>query len=82
MESHEQLIETFRAIVAEVIERPVPELALDSEIRSIGIDSIGLAEIVARIEDTFGIDVPAETWLRITTVREMLQVVAAAPRHR
>ena len=78
MDSHEQLIETLRTIVADVIERPAPALLPDSPIRSIGVDSIALAEIVARIEDAFGIEVPADTWLAITTVGELLDVVAAA----
>jgi acyl carrier protein len=78
MESPETLIETFRRIASEVIERPVPDLSLDTEIRSLGVDSIALAEIVARVEDTFAIDVPATTWLSVRTLRELLDIVARA----
>jgi acyl carrier protein len=78
MESAEQLMATFRRIAAEVADRPIPELSLDTDIRSLGVDSIMLAEIVARIEDTFGIDVPATIWLSVKTLRELLDVVASA----
>lgn len=78
MESTETLIETFRRIASEVTERPVPELSLETDLRSLGVDSISLAEIVARIEDTFAIDVPASTWLSVRTLRELLDVVADA----
>lgn len=74
----ETLIETFRRIASEVTERPVLDLPLDAEIRSLGVDSIALAEIVARIEDTFAIEVPATTWLSVRTLRELLEVVARA----
>lgn len=78
MATPETLIETFRRIAAEVTERPVPEFALDTEIRSLGIDSIAMAEIVAHVEDTFAIEVPATTWLSVRTLRELLDVVARA----
>lgn len=80
MESTESLIEIFRGIAAEVTERPVPEVSLDTEIRSLGVDSIALAEIVARIEDQFAVDVPATTWLSVKTLRELLDVVERARR--
>jgi acyl carrier protein len=80
MESTESLIETFRNIAAEVTERPIPHVALDTEIRSLGVDSIALAEIVARIEDRFAIDVPATTWLGMKTLGDLLGVVERARR--
>jgi acyl carrier protein len=80
MESTQSLIETFRGIAAEVTERPVPHVSLDTDIRSLGIDSIALAEIVARVEDVFAIDVPATTWLGVKTLRELLDVVERARR--
>lgn len=78
MESSQSLIEIFRDIAAEVTERPVPQASLDTEIRSLGIDSIALAEIVARVEDLFAIDVPATTWLGVRTLGELLDVVNRA----
>ena len=78
MESTETIIETFRRIASEVTERPVPDLPLDAEIRALGLDSIALAEIVARVEDTLAVDIPATTWLTVRTLRELLDVVAQA----
>jgi acyl carrier protein len=71
----ESLIETVRGIAAEVTERPVPPVSLDTEIRSLGVDSIALAEIVARLEDELGIDVPAAAWLGVKTLRDLLDVM-------
>ena len=78
MEPPQSLIETFRGIAAEVTERPVPPVSLDTEIRSLGVDSIALAEIVARVEDLFAIDVPATTWLGIKTLRDLVDIVERA----
>jgi acyl carrier protein len=76
----ESLLETFRGIAADVTERPVPEVSADTEIRSLGVDSIALAEIVARIEDRFAIDVPAKTWLSVKTLGDLLDIVERARR--
>jgi acyl carrier protein len=78
MESTESLIETVRCITAEVTERPVPVITVDTEIRSLGVDSIALAEIIARVEDELGIDVPAAAWLAVKTLRDLLDVVERA----
>lgn len=78
MESTESLIETVRCITAEVTERPVPPISIDTEIRSLGVDSIALAEIIARVEDELGIDVPAASWLAVKTLRDLLDVVERA----
>jgi acyl carrier protein len=78
MITEEQLLERFRTIVADVVEREVPAISPDTEIRSMGVDSIAMAEVVARLEDEFGVEVAAETWLSVGTVRDLLAVVTAA----
>ncbi|HVV81884.1 MAG TPA: acyl carrier protein [Kofleriaceae bacterium] len=77
MMSEEQMIERFRTILAEVAEREVPVLGPETEIRSIGVDSIAMAEVVARLEDELGIEVPAEAWLSVSTVRDLLRVATS-----
>ncbi|HXF58513.1 MAG TPA: acyl carrier protein [Candidatus Saccharimonadales bacterium] len=72
------LIQLFRAVAAEVTEKPLPELAPDTSIAELGIDSVSVAEIVARVEDALGIEVPAADWLRVRTLEEFVRAIQRA----
>src|SRR5512145_2167775 len=77
------LLATIRRLVAELQSRPeesIP-LALDSSLeRDLGIDSLGRVELLARIEQVFGISLPERNFTTAETPRDLLQaVLAAAP---
>lgn len=71
-------LEQLRAIAAAVLERPVPPLSVETEIRALGVDSIALAEIIARLEDELAIEVPAATWLSMKTLGDLVTIVERA----
>jgi acyl carrier protein len=80
-DTHEDLTLIFRSIAAQVIEKPLPDVPLATPIAELGIDSVLVAEIVARLEDQLGIEIPADQWLRVRTLKDLVDAVGAAKRH-
>jgi acyl carrier protein len=80
MSDLQELMALLRSVVREVTEKPFPDVALDTPIAELGIDSISLAEIVLRIEDKLGLQVPATHWLRADTLQDILDAIQQAPR--
>jgi acyl carrier protein len=58
-----------------VVDHPLVDIGPDTRIADLGIDSIAFAEVVVRLEEPLGIEVPLETWLRVRTVREALELI-------
>jgi acyl carrier protein len=75
-----EMLALIRSTFREVIERPLGELNLDTSIADLGIDSVSVAEIVFRIEDALGIEVPTAEWVRIRTLVDFVDVVDRARR--
>jgi acyl carrier protein len=80
MTDREKLMRMFQALVLEITGKPLPDVAPDASIADLGVDSVSVAEIVARIEDDLGIEVPAARWMRVKTVAELFDAVEEAPR--
>lgn len=78
MNEQHELIDLVRATFQEVSERPLPEIALETPIAELGIDSISVAEIVTRVEDELGIEIPAPQWIRVRTLQQFIDVVEEA----
>jgi acyl carrier protein len=54
-------------------------VSLDSHlVRDLGIDSLGRMELLARLEQAFGVSIPEQALFTTETVREVLTVVLAA----
>ncbi|HKR50503.1 MAG TPA: acyl carrier protein [Pseudonocardiaceae bacterium] len=64
-----------RAIFRRVSEQPLDDIGLETRITDLGIDSITFAEIVVQIEDTLGIEISFDRWLRVRTVQEVLDMI-------
>lgn len=75
MNQGHELMALLRSIVADVTEKPLPDVGLDTPIAELGINSISVAEIIVRIEDRLGIEVPASRWLRARTLQEIIEMV-------
>ena len=77
------LLATIRQLAAELHTRPEKDIAvtLDSSLeRDLGIDSLGRVELLARIEQVFGISLPEQVFATAETARDLLQaVLTAAP---
>lgn len=69
------------AVVASVWEAVlgVPRIGVDDDFFSLGGHSLAAAQIAARLQDAFGIDVPAASVFESPTVAELADVVRQAP---
>ena len=75
------LLATIRQLAAELHTRPEKDIAvtLDSSLeRDLGIDSLGRVELLARIEQVFGISLPEQVFATAETARDLLQAVLTA----
>lgn len=75
------LLAAIRRLVAELRSRPEITIAvtLDSSLeRDLGIDSLGRVELLARIEQVFGVSLPERVFATAETPRDLLQALLAA----
>ena len=70
----------IRSTFRDVVERPLGELTLETLIADLGVDSVSVAEIVFRIEDALGIEVPTAEWVRVRTIVDFVDAVNRARR--
>jgi 1-acyl-sn-glycerol-3-phosphate acyltransferase len=77
------LLATIRLLAAELHSKPQESIAvsLDSSLeRDLGFDSLGRVELLARIEQVFGVSLPEQVYAGAETPRDLLHaVLAAAP---
>lgn len=77
-----QVAQTIKKIIAKQLNRIPEEITEESDLASLGIESLDLLEIVFEIETQFGIHVPynanAPGELALTTVGELERAVEAA----
>jgi len=65
-----------REIVAEQLERDVKEVTnTASFIDDLGADSLDIVELVMKMEEEFGIEIPDEEAEKIKTVNDVIQYV-------
>jgi acyl carrier protein len=78
-----QVAETIKKIIAKQLNRAPGEITEESDLTSLGIESLDLLEIVFEIETQLGIHLPynantAIGELTLTTVGELVRAVEAA----
>ena len=56
--------------------RELPELTLETRLVEIGVDSVGLLEMVGSIEDEIGLRLPDEQIARLVTVADVADLIA------
>ena len=65
-----------REIVAEQLERDVKEVTnTASFIDDLGADSLDIVELVMKMEEEFGIEIPDEEAVKIKTVNDVIQYI-------
>jgi acyl carrier protein len=65
-----------REIVAEQLERDVNEITnASSLIDDLGADSLDVVELVMKMEEEFGIEIPDEEAEKIKTVNDVIQYI-------
>jgi len=65
----------FQKTATEVVEREFPKIAESTVIADLGIDSLGMLEIVGSMERQLKITLPDETLAGIQTVKDLIELV-------
>lgn len=76
--SNAEILDLFKKAASEVLEESFDKITYESRIAEFGIDSLSIAEIVAKIEDTLEIRISDETLMEIRTVQELIDAVVEA----
>ncbi len=75
MIARDELINTFRRIASEVAEKEIPLPTETTPISDLGIDSLGMLEIVGSMEREFKIQIPDDQLVGIATVAQLVDLV-------
>lgn len=75
--SRTELLDAFRATATEVAEKDFNDVAEAATIASLGIDSLGMLEIIGSLERELRIQIPDESLAGIVTVKDLLNAVDA-----
>lgn len=75
MIARDQLLTTFREIASKVAEKEIPLPNDKTAISDLGIDSLGMLEIVGEMEREFKIQIPDDQLVGISTVAQLVDLV-------
>jgi acyl carrier protein len=70
-----QLLDLFRTTATEVVEREFKDISENTLITDLGIDSLGMMEIISTLERTAKVHIPNEQLEMIRTVKDLIEVV-------
>lgn len=70
-----ELLETFQRTATEVAEKDFHGVAESTAIADLGIDSLGMLEIIGSLERELRIQIPDESLAGIQTVKDLLNAV-------
>ena len=70
-----ELLALFRTTATEVVERDFGQISETAVITDLGIDSLGMMEIISTLERTAKVHIPNEQLESIRTVKDLLEVV-------
>ena len=73
--SRAELLDIFQKTATEVVERDFPKITESTVISELGIDSLGMLEIVGSMERQLKITLPDETLAGIQTVKDLIELV-------
>lgn len=73
--SRTELLNVFRETATEVAEKDFHGILETSTIAELGIDSLGMLEIIGALERQLKIQIPDESLANIVTVRDLLNAV-------
>ncbi|MGH7284420.1 MAG: acyl carrier protein [Polyangiaceae bacterium] len=73
--SRAELLDIFQKTATEVVEREFPTISESTVISELGIDSLGMLEIVGSMERQLKITLPDETLAGIQTVKDLIELV-------
>lgn len=75
MTTRASLLQTFQELATKVAERPIVLSGESMAISDLGIDSLGLLEIIGEMERAFSIRIPDDQLVGINTVGQLVDLV-------
>ncbi len=75
MASRQELLVMFQKTASEVVEREFAHVEEGTVISELGIDSLGMLEIVGAMERQLKVQIPDDQLAGIHTVKDLLEVV-------
>jgi acyl carrier protein len=73
--SRTELLDMFEKTATEIVEKEFKNISETTVISELGIDSLGMLEIVGSMERQLKIQIPDESLAGIQTVKDLLNVV-------
>lgn len=73
--TRQELIGLFRKMATEIAEKDFSHVGEEQKIAELGIDSLGMLELVASMERELSVSIPDEQLVGIQTVRQLLELV-------
>ena len=74
--SRAELLTIFQKTASEITEREFPSIKEETVISELGIDSLGMLEIVGSMERELKVQLPDEALAGIQTVKDLIELVA------
>jgi acyl carrier protein len=74
-QSRTDLVALFKKIASEVVEKEFVHVEERMAISELGIDSLGMLEIIGSLERELKIQIPDESLAGVTTIKDLLDVV-------
>ena len=73
--SRTELLELFQRTATEIVEKEFSNIAESTVISELGIDSLGMLEIVGAMERELKIQIPDESLAGIQTLKDLIELV-------
>jgi acyl carrier protein len=73
--SRAELLQMFQSTATEIVEKEFKSIAEATKISELGIDSLGMLEIIGSLERQLKVQIPDESLAGLTTVRDLLEAV-------
>jgi len=73
--TRDELLHMFRSTATEVVEKDFHHVVEGTVISELGIDSLGMLEIIGSMERELKIQIPDESLSGVETIRDLLDVV-------
>ena len=70
-----ELLQLFKTTATEIAEKEFPNIQEGTVISELGIDSLGMLEIVGAMERQLKIQIPDESLAGIQTVKDLIELV-------
>ncbi len=75
--SNDQMLSLFRKLATDIVERDFSHVSAGTPISELGIDSLGLLEIIGSMEREFHVQIPDESLGGVQTISDLISLVEA-----